>query len=121
VSVAANTRTASAAAWTTEVDDAPASLSTSGDLVAVAGAAGPAWVLGLPTGERVGDFSVSAATTWMVLPRPGDDALVSAPADGDVEHAAVTVRAATATTVGMAQRVARRARSVRMMLDLVNS
>lgn len=37
-------------AWTTEVDDAPVSVSAAGDLVAVAGAAGRAWVLQTSTG-----------------------------------------------------------------------
>jgi WD40 repeat protein len=77
VSVAANTRAATTMAWTTEVDDAPVSLSTAGDLVAVTGAAGPAWILRLTTGERIGEFSV-----------PGG--LLRAALSPDAQHLAVT-------------------------------
>ncbi|MDH6129991.1 hypothetical protein [Kitasatospora sp. GP82] len=51
----AATRTAT---WTTAVDDAPIAVTTAGDLVAVAGAAGTAWILDLADGTPVGTLTL---------------------------------------------------------------
>jgi WD40 repeat protein len=45
-------------AWTTTVDDAPIALATAADLVAVAGAAGTAWILEAATGRPVGTVTL---------------------------------------------------------------
>jgi WD40 repeat protein len=77
VSIVADTDPGTDTAWTTEVDDAPVSLSAAGDLVAIAGAAGRAWVLHTSTGERVGELSLA-------------DGLLRAALSPDAQHLAVT-------------------------------
>ncbi|HZX03523.1 hypothetical protein [Kribbella sp.] len=63
--------------WHQQVDDAPVSLSVAGGLVAIAGAAGPAWVLDLSTGDKVGELEL-------------DGGLLRASFSPDGEHLAIT-------------------------------
>jgi WD40 repeat protein len=65
-----------ATVWTARVDDAPVSLSAVGDLVAVAGAGGSAWVLETATGEPVGELALA-------------DGLLRAALSPDAQHLAV--------------------------------
>jgi WD40 repeat protein len=99
---------AATAAWTTEIDDAPVSLSTAGDLVAVAGAAGPAWVLQLGTGEQVGHFelaggllraAVSPDAQHLAVTGPGGHALWRR-SDGRVQRAATGLWSQAAAWAG---------------------
>lgn len=46
------------AAWSQQIDDAPVALAVTGSLVAVAGAAGTAWILSLDTGEPLATATV---------------------------------------------------------------
>ena len=54
-SAAATDRTA---AWTQQVDDAPVALAAAGDLIAVAGAAGTAWILDARDGNPLGTVTL---------------------------------------------------------------
>jgi WD40 repeat protein len=78
MSVAAGTATRDSA-WTAEVDDAPVSLSAAGDLIAVAGAAGPAWVLRVDNGEQIGRLDLSAGSLRAVLSPDAQHLVVSGP------------------------------------------
>ena len=61
------TITATESLWHQQVDDAPVSLSAAGDLVAIAGAAGPAWVLDLTTGDGVGELELDGGSLRAAL------------------------------------------------------
>lgn len=50
--------TTSTTLWETAVDDAPIAVTTAGDLVAIAGAAGTAWILEAATGTPVGTVTL---------------------------------------------------------------
>lgn len=65
--------------WTADVDDAPVSVSTAGDLVAVAGAAGPAWVLDLAAGQTVGELFVDGGLLRAALSPDGQHLAVTGP------------------------------------------